>query len=180
MSIVKMKKLELLAASAQKDDILRELMLLGCVEITEPPEEAESGEFPLTRSPDRLQHYKSQYARLTMALSILDRYAPEKKKLLSAKPEITAGRLLDERGIADCLDTAEEIIYLDDQIRRIGIEQSRERASIEAMRPWTDLDLPLGFEGTKTCFVMPGTLPLSSEETAVTQALWAAAPESEL
>ena len=180
MSIVKMKKLELLAASAQKDDILRELMLLGCVEITEPPEELEDSVVPLTRSSDRLQHYRSQHTRLTMALAILDKYAPEKRKLLSAKPEITTGRLLDERGISDCLDTAEEIIYLDDQIRRIGIAQSRERAAIEAMKPWTDLDLPLGFEGTKACFVMPGTLPLSSEETAVTQALWAAAPESEL
>ena len=42
MAIVKMKKLKLLAASAQREELLRELMLLGCVEVSDPPaEEAE-------------------------------------------------------------------------------------------------------------------------------------------
>ena len=41
MAIVKMKKLRLLAASSQREELLRELMLLGCVEISEPPAEEE-------------------------------------------------------------------------------------------------------------------------------------------
>jgi V/A-type H+-transporting ATPase subunit I len=36
MAIVKMKKLQLAAVQSQRDEILRELMLLGCVEISEP------------------------------------------------------------------------------------------------------------------------------------------------
>ena len=36
MAIVKMKKIRLVAVSTQKDEILRDLMLLGCVEISDP------------------------------------------------------------------------------------------------------------------------------------------------
>ena len=39
MSIVAMKKLRLIAVRSQQEEILRELMLLGCVEISSPAEE---------------------------------------------------------------------------------------------------------------------------------------------
>ena len=36
MAIVKMKKLKLMVASSQREKLLRELMLLGCVEVSQP------------------------------------------------------------------------------------------------------------------------------------------------
>ena len=36
MAIVKMKKLKLMVATPQREELLRELMLLGCVEVSEP------------------------------------------------------------------------------------------------------------------------------------------------
>ena len=39
MAIVKMKKLRLLAIKSQRDEILRQLLLAGCVEVTEPEKE---------------------------------------------------------------------------------------------------------------------------------------------
>ena len=36
MAIVKMKKIRLLALRSERDELLKELMLLGCVEISEP------------------------------------------------------------------------------------------------------------------------------------------------
>ena len=36
MAIVKMKKLRVMAMAAQRDALLRELLRLGCVEISEP------------------------------------------------------------------------------------------------------------------------------------------------
>ena len=39
MSIVAMKKLRLIAARSQRDALLRELMLLGCVEVSDPAAE---------------------------------------------------------------------------------------------------------------------------------------------
>ena len=36
MAIVKMKKLQLMVVRQQKDELLRDLMLLGCVEVTDP------------------------------------------------------------------------------------------------------------------------------------------------
>ena len=42
MSIVKMKRLRLIALSEERDDVLAQLLHLGCVEVTEP--EAELGD----------------------------------------------------------------------------------------------------------------------------------------
>ena len=39
MAIVKMKKLKLMVATPQRDELLRGLMLLGCVEVSEPSAE---------------------------------------------------------------------------------------------------------------------------------------------
>ena len=39
MSIVKMKRLRLIALSEERDDVLAQLLHLGCVEVTEPEAE---------------------------------------------------------------------------------------------------------------------------------------------
>ena len=54
---------------------------------------------------------------------------------------------------------AERILSLDVRIRAIAGEESRERAAIEALSPWREMELPLECTGTKTCSLTLGTLP---------------------
>ena len=49
MAIVKMKKLKLMVASSEREKLLRELMLLGCVEVSQPPHEEEEQNLLLSR-----------------------------------------------------------------------------------------------------------------------------------
>lgn len=178
MAIVKMKKLRLIAVSAQREDILRELMLLGCVEISEPPD-AEG--LSLTRTDGaELSRVRAQHAALTNSVKILDKYAPEKKKLLAPREQAELSELLDETRLPQALELADRLAGLDEQVRRISAEEGRIRSSIEAMTPWRELDLPLDFKGTDRALAVIGSIPAAVELSEVDGALGAQCEEAQL
>lgn len=91
MAIVHMKKLRLMVVRRQKDELLRDLMLLGCVQISEPDAllaDAEAAAV-LRQESGNVTEVRSEFTRLTAALKLLDKYAPVKSKLLSSRPEVT-------------------------------------------------------------------------------------------
>jgi V/A-type H+-transporting ATPase subunit I len=182
MAIVKMKKLQLMAVQSQKDEILRELMLLGCVEISEPSDAPED-ELIARLSPadsGELMRFRNEHASILNALRLLDRYAPVKKKLLAPKPEVQLDKLLDESGLRSDLELAARLNALDEQIRRITADESRERALIESLRPWESLEMPLECTGTTLTAAIPGTFPGSLAPTEIVAALQAFSEETEI
>ena len=105
MAIEKMKKIRLMAVSSQRDEILRELMLMGCVEIIEPaamPEDEMLSKLTRYDSAE-LARCKSDYVILTNGIKQLQKYAPEKKKLLAPLPEAEMDDLLDETRVPEYL-----------------------------------------------------------------------------
>ena len=95
MAIVKMKKLRLIARRDKKDELLRELTRLGCVEISEPAAlQSEELSPLLRRESGEVAAHKTRQAAYLGALAVLDKQAPEKKPLLSAKPRTAADTLL--------------------------------------------------------------------------------------
>ena len=141
MAIVKMKKLRLFVATPQRKKLLRELMLLGCVEVCEPPtpEEGETTLLRRTETPDLVQLRTDQTA-FTNCIALLKKYAPEKGGLLKPLPETSAAQLLDESHLEEDLALARKVIGLDDQIRRLTAEESAKRTEIEAHTPWKAFD----------------------------------------
>ena len=155
-----MKKLQLIAVRSQQDEILRELMLLGCVEVTNPEELPDSLPDSLRRAPcGKASAWRNDLLTLQNALRQLNVYAPWKKGLLTPLPEVAAETVLDESELENDLKIAERILSLDVRIRAIAGEESRERAAIEALSPWREMELPLECTGTKTCSLTLGTLP---------------------
>ena len=159
-----MKKLRLIAVRSRQEEILRELMLLGCVEISEPAEEpAEELLRSLRRSDSgRAGHTRADQQTLLNALKQLDRYAPEKKGLLTPLREVSLEELLDESVLEKDLETAQRILALDGRVRSLTSQESRERATVEAMQPWVSMDQPLEKRGTQTCELLFGTLPAAA------------------
>ena len=182
MSIVKMKKLRLLAVSSQRESLLRELMLLGCVEAADipvPPDDQLLARLERVPAP-MLQTLRQQQSQTAAALHLLDKYAPAKGKFLSPLPDVELSALLDESKLSDDLALAERLIGLDDRIRRISGEESRCRAELEALAPWHTLDLPMGCAGTETTAVQTATLPATADLDAAEAALRDAAELSQL
>lgn len=182
MAIVKMKKLQLMVVRAQKDALLRELTLLGCVEVTEPDaffadEEAAAC---LRRESGSAVETRAELNRLLAALRLLDKYAPVKSKLLQARPMVSEAEFLDEDALRAQLAAAQQLEALEAQVRRLAGEESKLRSTAEALRPWAPLELPLDMTGTASTAVAFGTLPATASFDAACRALADAAPEAAL
>ncbi len=177
-----MKKLRLLAVRDTKEELLRELIRHGCVEFSELEGEIQGTELAqeLHRENVDVPALKAKHAALVHAVELLDHYAPKKSKLLSAKPELEDRVLLDDTGLSGALKVAEAIEGSDARIKRIAAEESRQRAVIESLQPWLDLDLSLDCEGTERCSVLLGSLPGRIQFADIEAAVEAVDEEAEL
>ena len=182
MAILQMKRLRLMLVRSQKEELLRELTLLGCVQLVEQEEELQEQESQGTvhRESSELMTLKTRQAALERAVELLGRYAPEKKPLLSAKPELERESFLDGEGLDEALKLAGSLEEREDRIRRIGAEESRQRSLIESLTPWESLDLPLEKEETERCQIVLGSLSGRIALKDVETALADAAEEAEL
>lgn len=178
MAIVKMKKLRLMVIRSQKDALLRDLERKGCVEVSELDDSlADSGLY--RENADALGQRNAQTSILN-AIALLDRYAPEKKPLLSAKPQVELETLLDESGLDAAAKTASDINSLEEKIKRIGAEESRQNSLIESLKPWLELDLPLDTACTERSAVLWGSIPARVELADVRAAIASVTEEAEL
>ncbi len=178
MAIVKMKKLRLMAIRSEKDELLRELERAGCVEFSELDDAlTDAG---LSREATDSPGIRSLQNLLQNAIILLDRYAPEKKPLLSAKPEVEIDTLLDESGIEEARKKAEFINGLEEKIKRLTAEENRQNTLIESVKPWLDLDLPLDMTSTERSSIVWGSIPARVELDEVKEALKDASEEAEL
>lgn len=182
MAIEKMKKLRLVAVKSEREELLKRLMLLGCVEISEPDKILDDEETAplLTRESAGASQCQSEYTMLREALQILDKYAPAKTGLLSPKPEISVQAVMNNRTLEKTLETAKTINLTDDKIRRIEVEESHVRGVLESLEPWKSLDMPLDLSETASCFLLLGVIPVALDLKTIRAELDLAAGECEL
>ena len=173
MAILKMKRLKLLTLKSQREEVLREIQMLGSVEISETNAE-DCGGIALRFEDGGLVGTRQEHRLVSGALVLLDKYAPIKTRLLSARPEMSKADLLDERELAEVLEISRAATDMDEQIRRIGVEESRLRGIVESLLPWSNLEIPLEFAGTRQTAALTGVVPapvnLDELETALLMA----------
>ena len=179
MAILRMKRLRLIAVRSRKEELLRELTRLGCLEISEAGEELRADE-SLRPESSGVVAARSRQASIDHALELLGQYAPVKSKLLSAKPELAGGVFLEDEGLDEAAALAESITEKNDQIRRIAAEESRQRALLESLQPWLSLDHPLEKTATERTELVLGSFPAKVRFSDAVEALSTAADEAEL
>ena len=173
MAIVKMKKLQVIAPAAVRDDLLRELQRLGCVEVRAAEEQlADSALAALLRP----EHGDAQSARAERqlyaeALAVLDRYAPVKTPMLAPKPALEKARLLDGEDDAEAAQSARSLAALEEEMRGLASAETRERLRLEALQPWKSCPLPLDCAGTAHAAVLFGMFPARTDMDALSAAL---------
>lgn len=175
MAIVKMKHLRLIAMDADREELLRLLQRMGCVEVDAASTERLEGESPpgseelLQRLKERLtapdmgalSAARERRTAVNRALEVLKKSAPEKSKLLQPKPTLTEEELFDEESTRAAFAGAEEINEADRRIHTIQAEQAKRTAQKAVLAPWLALDLPLETESTELVTIQRGTLPAS-------------------
>ena len=165
MAIEKMHRIRLICTEDAGQDLLEDLMRLGCVEVSEPAELLHESEWNglLRRGSADCAGLESNISMLASALEHLRKLAPQKKKLLAPRPEVRERAFFSPTGMDDALDVAEIINY---ETRRLEDMQTARRAledRLVFLRPWQSCDIPLDYTGGETFGVMLGTCPVFSD-----------------
>lgn len=180
MSIVKMKRLRLVGMQDQRDELLRLLQRMGCVEIDEPTDQLSDPEWAALTRPDTqaLGDARDTRSQVEAALKTLKKYGPKQKGGLFVKrPVISQAELFDEQAYQRARETARRLTELERKISTRYAEQSKLKSQKLALVPWLELNLPLETASTKDVVVLFGTVAAGVDLDALEGALLA---ESEL
>ena len=182
MAILKMKKLRICGVSEEQTQLIRQLQLLGSVEIGAPCALTDTQGVQVFcagdgKSADALLRTS---ARLTSALETLKHYETKKGGLFAARPEKTIGELFSDEAYAAALDTAQAVLDAQDARSRLAAEKSRLTAARESFVPWQQLPLPLETLGTQHTRILLGTVPAQTDLEALRARVFEAADEVQL
>ena len=136
MAILKMKKIRLCGIAEEQDQLIRELQLLGSVEIGSPEALTEAQQTQLFRTADGAgaDALSQTSAALASALETLKHYETKKGGMFSARPEKTLGELFDDDAYRAAVQTAQEALDTQDARSRNQAEKSRLTALRESSR----------------------------------------------
>ena len=161
MAIVKMKRLRMVGMAGDREELLRKLQHMGCVEVVQPEADQEDPVWSALTRPDTggLAAAHEEKAQAERALEVLKRYAPAKGGLLDPKPDVPEGDFLNEERAERARQAAKAVNDLDRRLAAIRAEENKLEAQKEVLRPWMDLDLPLETGSTPQVAIQLGTLP---------------------
>ena len=177
MSIVKMKKLQLAGLGAQREELLRKLQKLGCVELrlSDAPEGYLS---PVTEEPAELQveTLRRQQKDAEDAIRYLKKYAYVKTGLFPEKELISeADFFADIR--AEALRATGSVL---EAVQALGEHQAL-RGSLTAQRDslllWQDLPVPLETRETRASRIFIGSIDAAKAPEELEEAITAAGLE---
>lgn len=177
-----MKRLRLIGFSEQRDELLQQLLHIGCVEISEPEHQVADPEWTalLRRDGSALSDRKAEWSTLTGALDALKKYAPAKKGLFIKRTPISEAEFFDAQAKAQSLRDAEAINECTREIARIYTAENKLNANLASLIPWAELDLPLEQQSTAHTELVLGAAPVAAEERVLQAELAQAAPLAQL
>ncbi len=173
MAIVKMKRLRLLALRPDREELLRRLQSLGCVEIREPAIDLSDPAWAGLGKPEAsgLEKAREQSLLLDGALDTLRRYAPAKDGLFARRPEVTERELFDEGVYAQGLDSARRVMEAEQALAAKTAERAKLLTQKASLEPWSCLDAPLDEEGTAAVPVHFCSVPVKTDFAALEAAV---------
>ena len=173
MAMVKMKKLRVMAMADSREALMKGLLHLGCVEISEPDGYlADPAWAPLLRrETSRLTETRSEITDVNTALAAIKRYGQVKEGMLTQRPAVSEQEFLS----ADTVERAKAIsTRVGEALQALARLQSEENRLVSrqaGLRPWASLDMPLELEGTAHTVIRMGVCPGGTDVGAIRTAL---------
>ena len=181
MSVLPMKHMTVCAKRQDRKAILEMLQRTEAVEIISREDDANDPVFSRIDVSQSSQLFTKNAAQADKALEILSAAAPEKTSLLSAFAGRTPITLEEYETNASKRDSVmkdvAEILRLDKELTEAKADVPRITTQIEALTPWTGLDQPLSFTGTKKTAAFIGTFPERVTEAEIAEGLAKNAPD---
>ncbi|MCI2058189.1 MAG: V-type ATP synthase subunit I [Oscillibacter sp.] len=169
MAIVKMKKLRVMAMAADREKLMRGLLHLGCVQISEPADRLSDPEWTelFRREGSALMETRNRIADVDTALGAIKKYGHLKEGLFPQRRTVSEQEFLDEGAASRAAQTAREVNELLQRISRLNSEEERLSAVRASLLPWSALDLPLEETGTRHVVYRLGVCPAAVDLGAV-------------
>lgn len=176
MAIVTMRHLRLIGLQAEREEMLRRLQHLGCLEITEPEPASDDPLLEKLRIPEaaELQRIREQYTAAEQALQTLTDHTPKEKNALEPLPFIDEQALTDESQLADGKSAAERLNRCREELASLQSRSEKLAAEEAQLLPWESLTMPLECATTEKVLIQMGTLPAVVPPEQIREALEAA------
>jgi len=169
LAIVKMSRLKLAGLQEEKEALLEGLLKLGCVELESPkmPEEPEQWLLAAAKDEADDSALRASKARMTSALAVLDKYAPEKGGLFAVRPQIQASEFFSTDDVQTAVKAAEQILTAEEQVRDAVERRAALKNRVQTLTPWAELDCPVQTKETPFVKRILGTLPLAKSQDEI-------------
>ena len=177
-----MKKLRVVAMADHREELLKGLLHLGCVEISEPDDKLSDPAWSalLGRETSPLAQTKSELADVNTALDAIKRIAQPKDGMFAPRDAVTEGELFSEDAAEYARQVSERVGGLLQKLTALRAEESRLLAKKAALQPWTPLDMPLEQQGTAHTLLRMGVCPASTDTGALRSELAASGAAAEV
>lgn len=181
MAVLQMQKIHICALKSNRKQILEELQRKGTVQVENTGEEDDV--FKRMDTASVRVSYEKRAQSAEAALRVLDQYAPEKKGMLASlegKKEISVEEYYEKAENQEAMIRAvNRILALQRHIGEDRAAQVKAETTIESLKPWMSLDVPMNYKGTKSTAAFIGTLPGQWTLEQVLPAIAAEEPELE-
>lgn len=164
-----MKKLHVIAMADRREVLLKGLLHLGCVEVSEPREVLSDPQWAalFRRESSVLAQRKGELTDVNTALEAIGQYAKLKDGMFIKRHPITEAEFLDT-GAAEKAQAACDAVRVHlGSLMQARSEEGRLESRIAALTPWKELDLPLEQSGTAHTVFRMGVCPGQTDVGAV-------------
>ena len=182
MAIVKMKKLRVIAMADHREELLKGLLKLGCVEISEPDDKLADPAWTalLKRGTSALAETRTELADVNTALAAIKRYGQVKDGLFIQRKAVSEQEFLSTESAERAKAASQKVGGLLQELSGLQAEETRLLSRQAALRPWIPMDLPLEREGTAHTVFRMGVCPGATDTGAIRTELAAADAAAEL
>ncbi|MBM6909828.1 V-type ATP synthase subunit I [Oscillibacter valericigenes] len=171
MAIVKMKRLRVIAMASCREELLRQLQRLGCVEIREPESAGADWSGLLERERSRLAETRAALADVNAALSAVKKYADVREGMFPQRQAVTQTEFLSGMAADRARAASARVSELVQTASQLQAEEGRLLAKQASLVPWKGLDMPMELTGTVHTAFLPGVCPAAADLGALRQAL---------
>ncbi len=182
MAIVKMKKLRVIAMADHREELLKGLLKMGCVEISEPDDKLADPAWAalLKRGTSALAETRTELADVNTALAAIKRYGQVKDGMFIQRKAVSEQEFLSPESAERAKAASQKVGGLLQELSRLQAEEARLLSRQAALRPWVPMDLPLERGGTVHTVFRMGVCPGATDTGAIRTELTAADAAAEL
>lgn len=177
MAIVEMNKLSVIGLNDRKDEIIKNIMDLGVVEITNQENKLADKKWGSLVKKDGNDVAASEMdlkiSEVSSAIEALDKYDTGKKPLFKVRKPFSekefSKRLGEKAAIEEKCSLINETFK---ELSKLKNEENKINTSIIALKPWTSYEFPLNMNRTKFTSIFVGTMTAAVSLDEISKAVF--------